>query len=379
MTPRSPRPAYLASAHVDAVAARAPNNVPTTGDMGTTHHDVPVLAVAQSHLEGNTWSGGVVVLEATTTARLCELQLDTGVSSVAWCSGGSRGDVLVLGCDDGDVHVARVSMDEAWAVVPLGTSHSRDARNAGNQARSTRYGHDDVVTDVSCSNLVKTQMATCSYDLTVKLWEIEAMDKSVTTFEGHTDLVWGVAMHPAHAHVLCSSSQDSTVHVWDARQAPSAALVVHTLGQALSVDWHPNHSTVFSVGSEDGTVAAFDVRAPHAPLTQRKIHGAAVHVLKYSPYHEDLLASGGDDGQACVTTTSFTVDPTSTNSGVRELRREDKKQAAHQDYVRALDWFQLPSSRSHEDETLLATGSWDQCVQQWRATEYTLDAPDITV
>lgn len=149
----------------------------------------------------------------------------------------------------------------------------------------------------------------------VKLWDINAVNKGLATFDGglakldfglrrrwltvslmsagHTDLIWGVAMNPMHAHLLCSASQDATVQVWDSRRPHSAALAVSTLLPALSVDWHPKQATVFSVGLENGTVCTFDVRSPHTPLARRDTHAAAVHVVKYSPYHDDLLATGG--------------------------------------------------------------------------------------
>jgi WD40 repeat protein len=194
---------------------------------------------------------------------------------------------------------------------------------------------------------------------------------------GHTDLIWGVAMNPTHAHLLCSASQDATVQVWDARRPQSAALAVSTLLPALSVDWHPKQSTVFSVGLEDGMVCTFDVRSPHTPLARRETHAAAVHVVKYSPYHDDLLATGGDDGKAFVTTDSFASDRTA-RSGIRELLVGEEKTTPHRDYVRALDWFQLapPSSEDSSPTTVLASGSWDKTVHKWSVDDYTAPATE---
>lgn len=195
---------------------------------------------------------------------------------------------------------------------------------------------------------------------------------------GHTDLIWGVAMNPTHAHLLCSASQDTTVQVWDARRPQSAALAVSTVLPALSVDWHPKQSTVFSVGLEDGMVCTFDVRSPHTPLARRETHGAAVHVVKYSPYHDDLLATGGDDGKAFVTTDSFSSDR-SACSGVRELLVGEEKTPPHRDYVRALDWFQLasfPSAADKQFDTVLATGSWDKSVHKWSVADYAAPVAD---
>ncbi|TDH74008.1 hypothetical protein CCR75_003309 [Bremia lactucae] len=342
--------AFVSSAQIDAVAACSTLHA-SSGE--TTHKSL--LAVAQSHLEGNLWSGGVALFDVVSSERLCELQLESGVASLAWCS--SEGNVIALGCDDGDVRLASLSTDSTLSFVPFGASSNDDAKITG-------WGHDDVVTGVSVSQIDKNQLATSSWDLTVKLWDITTMDQTIATFDGHTDLIWGVAMNPTHAPVLCSASQDSTVQVWDARHPQSAALMVSTLLPALSVDWHPKQATIFSVGLEDGGVYIFDVRSPRMPLVRRKPHRAAVHVVKYSPYHNDLLATGGDDGKAFVIFNSCAIDH-KEGFGVRELRGKDDDSFAHRDYVRALEWFQNESLSPNSDEAILFTGAWDKTIREW--------------
>ena len=199
---------------------------------------------------------------------------------------------------------------------------------------------------------------------------------------GHTDLIWGVAMNPMHVQLLGSAAQDAMVQIWDARHPQRAALMVATFLPALSMDWHPTQSTVFSVGLENGVVCTFDIRSPDKPLARQETHGAAVHVVKYSPYHDDVLATGGDDGRAFVTTDSFSSDPTA-GGRVRELLVGEAKSAPHRDYVRALEWFKLasavPSSDDEKVDAMLATGSWDKSVHKWSVAEYSAPVMDELV
>jgi hypothetical protein len=158
MTMSPQHPAYSSAAQVDAVAACSlPNVLFSDEDENVEEPELPLLAVAQSQLEGNLWGGGVALLEASTSERLCELQLETGVGALAWT--GADGDVLAMGCDDGDVRLARLSTDVAFAFVPIGNESTEEDAAVG-------WGHDDVVTGISASLLEKTRLATSSWDLT---------------------------------------------------------------------------------------------------------------------------------------------------------------------------------------------------------------------
>lgn len=100
----------------------------------------------------------------------------------------------------------------------------------------------------------------------VKLWDVTSMGSAVATLDGHTDLVWSVAMNRQTAHVLASASQDCTVQLWDTRQPTDAVQAIATRFPALVVDWQPQSETVLSAGLEDGSVLTFDTRSSRAPL-----------------------------------------------------------------------------------------------------------------
>lgn len=213
---------------------------------------------------------------------------------------------------------------------------------------------------------------------------------------GHTDLVWGVAMHPTTAPMLASAAQDRTVVVWDSRRPHSASMLFKAKAPALALDWHPRKDYVCAVGLEDGTVLTYDTRTPNQPLNQlvcivlelccceqrlliltfgfqftQAVHKGAIHSVKYSSFHEDLLATGSDDATVALITDSCTSNAKVAEVAYSPITSSDH--AAHSDYVRGLAWYAQRdpiASDRRRPLALLATGSWDKRVRVWRSDEF---------
>lgn len=76
-------------------------------------------------------------------------------------------------------------------------------------------GHEDMIHDAQMDYYGK-QLATCSSDRTVKIFEVINNTQSyLTTLRGHDGAVWQVAWaHPKFGNVLASCSYDRKVVVW---------------------------------------------------------------------------------------------------------------------------------------------------------------------
>ncbi|POM64005.1 Methylosome protein 50 [Phytophthora palmivora] len=231
---------------------------------------------SQPQLERIVWNGGVGLVDATACEGLCELE-----------------------AFDRSLGAAQIKMC-CWRWAAVCVQLSMDSGN--NEEDATNWGRDDVVTGVSAS----TDVAGVGIDGGL----------SRILLPHGFDLERGDAM-------LSISGYDS---------AGLRSLVVSTLVPALSVDWHHKQPTVLSVELEDQMIRTYDVRSPHTPLARRETDRAAVHAGKYSPYHGDLLATGGDDGKAYVTADSFSSDRTAS-SGIDELLVGEENTAPHRDYV----------------------------------------------
>lgn len=62
--------------------------------------------------------------------------------------------------------------------------------------------------------LIAIDKVSSSYDLFVKLWDVENDYKNIMTFRGHEHSVSSAGFMPGDAQVI-SSSRDASVRIWD--------------------------------------------------------------------------------------------------------------------------------------------------------------------
>jgi peroxin-7 len=74
-----------------------------------------------------------------------------------------------------------------------------------------------------------------------------------------------------------SASGDSSVKVWDLRQArPTLSMAAHQY-EILSADWCKYNDCVLATASVDKSIKLWDVRAPQRELTTLLGHTCAAH------------------------------------------------------------------------------------------------------
>ncbi|RQM19087.1 hypothetical protein B5M09_007391 [Aphanomyces astaci] len=227
------------------------------------------VVVTTSTLEGNDWSSSVRLLAFDPSTghidHIHAFRLPTTAGALTWHAASS---LLVVGGDDGDLYFLTFDCTlMKWTrVLP---------------PHADSIGHDDLITSVDAST---STFASGSWDLAVKLWDVEALALT-ETLQGHCDKVWAVQWQPQSTSVLASASQDRT-------------------------------------GLEDGSIYTFDMRSPHAPSS----------IL----YNDEgtSLASYGDD--AAVHLYSVETDK------VAQLPRYERvlySYTMHTDYVRGFAWL----------------------------------------
>ncbi|UAW63871.1 NACHT domain-containing protein [Mycoavidus sp. HKI] len=153
----------------------------------------------------------------------------------------------------------------------------------------TLDGHTGDVTSVVYSPS-GSQLASGSWDNTVRLWEAES-GVLVHTLEGHTNRVYSVAYSPS-GDQLASGSRDNTVRVWDANTGASHHTLRGHTAYVWSVAYSPSGDQLAS-GSDDQTVRVWDANTGEARYILSG-HTSWVFIIAYSPSGDQLASSSGD-------------------------------------------------------------------------------------
>lgn len=219
--------------------------------------------------------------------------------------------------------------------------------NAQNGNLLTTYnGHSDWVIGLACSPDGR-YIASASKDNTVQVWEA-TIGRPVVTYHGHSNAVTSVAWSPDGQHIV-SGSYDNTVQVWEAASGRTVCTYLGHTDHVYSVAWSPDGHYIVS-GGADKTVQVWPA-AGFANAGQQQTssliiyhgHRAAVQTVVWAP-NSRMVASAGDNVQLWH---ALTGDHIFTYT-------------AHAGQIVGLAWS--PNGR------YIASGSMDQTVQIWNAT-----------
>ena len=165
-----------------------------------------------------------------------------------------------------------------------------DARTHETVARFE--GHEKLVLSATFSR-DSHRLASCSQDLTVRLWQTDALPHSqareggvirVTAckvLRGHTDEVLAAAFHPDGTR-LATAGRDRAIWLWDLARGDEVARLPGHTSYVYSLAWSPDGKTLVS-GSGDSTVRLWDTE----PLRTR--YQARREAQKLRPEAERLV------------------------------------------------------------------------------------------
>ena len=163
---------------------------------------------------------------------------------------------------------------------------------------TTIRGHADSILAVAFAP-DGSRIASASYDKLVKLWDV-ATGKEVSTLKEHSDAVYAVAFMPGGKY-LVSGAGDRTIKIWDIAAGKRLFTINDPLDAVYAVTVHPSGDRI-AAGGADRMVRTWSwsgsapgpAGAGATLLTSTFAHADAVLGLAYAPDGAALISAGAD-------------------------------------------------------------------------------------
>ena len=122
-------------------------------------------------------------------------------------------------------------------------------------------GHSGSVEDIQWSPTEATVFGTASVDKTVRIWDIRGEGPQITV-SAHNDDVNVISWNPSVGYLMASGCDDGSFKVWDLRNIRDGtplANFTHHKRPITSLEWAPHDESVLCVSSEDNQVTVWDL------------------------------------------------------------------------------------------------------------------------
>ena len=226
---------------------------------------------------------------------------------------GHENEVKGVAWNAGSTHLATCARDKSIWLWDL-------EENLQFELLTVLHGHaadvKAVVFDINEESSTYGDLASASYDETVKLWTSDGDDDWIcyATLEGHTNTVWDLRFYYLRGEtssLLFTASADMSICAWK-RQKKQEDDEVHyeplsTFAKAhrrpvysLDVTTDNGHVLV-ATAAGDNAIRLFRFSDSFDPLlTSPGAHTADVNCVRFNPQQTGLLASASDDGSVKV-------------------------------------------------------------------------------
>ena len=217
-----------------------------------------------------------------------------GTVAPNFSSAGADGTHAITGLQD-LVRAVEYSPDGALIAVAGGIPGAYGEllivdRSTG-ERRHALIGHRDYVYAVAFSP-DGTRLASCSYDRTVRLWDV-ASGRVLHVLREHTEAVFGVAFSPDGSR-LASASGDRSVKIWDVAKGTRLYTLTDATDALATVAFHPKEPKVTASGG-DKTIRTWVLDETGGQQVQAFIaHTSGVLRLRYSPDGSRIASSAMD-------------------------------------------------------------------------------------
>ncbi|KAI0531959.1 nuclear distribution protein pac-1a [Xylaria digitata] len=149
--------------------------------------------------------------------------------------------------------------------------------DAGDLERTIK-GHTRAVLDVQYGGpRGNTLLASCSSDLTIKLWDPANNYKNIRTLPGHDHSVSALRFIPNSANLLVSASRDQTLKIWDVNTGFCLRTLKGHIGWVRDVSPSFDGRYLLSAG-DDMTARLWDISSPTQNESKLTMFGHEHHI-----------------------------------------------------------------------------------------------------
>lgn len=351
-------------------------------------------------------SGHTTLYDVATGEQVSSLAKQPAAERMAAFVPNAAGSFVTISNKSGALQLWNVSQAQALKSMRTGQSHAQSVQFFPGSSRAlltfqdgafmiydvarqtvvhkTDGGHTETIFHCQFSTHDPNLLATCSYDNTVRVWDVRT-GGCVKTLIGGEGILYSVAWSPDGGQLASSSrtghvflydyAKGVAVKKWKLHDATSlrvcwsptdpellasccnngSVVVLSRSGDrkkvlqhqtaAASCSFSPLQPRLMATSTEAGNVYVWDIAAEEAALLQTLTgHTKRVFGSEWSPLLKSLLLSGSDD-------TTARVWDTDSGQCVSVLR-------GHAQEVRGLCWHPaLPH--------VVFTGSWDSTIRVW--------------
>ena len=217
-------------------------------------------------------------------------------------------------------------------------------------------------------------LAACSTKRLVHLFDAQQELSPVRELAGHDKMITDLVASSLHDHLLATSSYDSRVVFWDARQEAPALVVQHPGAKLTCLAIEGGASGTLLAAADPQSIFFTDVRcsggaASFAPLAKLSPHSDEISCVKFHPVQRGVVWSSSFDGLLC-----------SHDTAELKAKKHDSLLAILpvEEPVRSFGFFGKEGEYLHAETFNHNASLWrlsdEECIVNWRSLREDLAA-----
>ena len=261
-------------------------------------------------------------------------------------------DVVDCACDnEWSTHADKVSSSPA----PISSPTLRSLCSLKGHSSNVWSIHFSQDSHLLCSS---------SSDKTVKVWNLSTHE-SFFTFTQHSDIVWCCSFVPCHTNLVASGSSDKTAKIWDYTTGTVLYDLKQSYSEAVETLSFSRDGTQLCTGSRDGRIVLWKKMFPKVAEAPDKLvlyqANDWIRFVHFSECDSNLLVTDGGSNTVLVWDLTVVTDNLKSHqpsgSGVKRVRFADTLGSTGVDTM-----VEVPSLKPKVELKGHLNTVWDACI-----------------